>query len=257
MSATPPSTLSIQIAQRYFQTTAERGYAPSKAHYEQSSFGLGLRLQPWLPKDRGATCLDLACGCGEVLYLLERQQYQQTTGVDLCAEELERARSYVKSKLVKADVLDYLKQCPSQSVDFVTALNFLEHLSKDVLLATMTEIRRVLRPGGTLVAMVPNAISPFGGLTRHWDITHEWAFTPNNFQQLAALVGFDSKVEFRECGPVVHGVISAVRYLLWQLVRASIATRFLIEVADTKGGVYTMDMLVRLRAPLTESNALL
>jgi len=96
--------------------------------------------------------------------------------------------------------------------------------------------------------MVPNAISPFGGLTRHWDITHEWAFTPNNFQQLAPLAGFDSRVEFRECGPVVHGVVSAARYLLWQFIRAGIATRFLIEVGDTKGGVYTMDMLVRLHA---------
>jgi hypothetical protein len=158
------------------------------------------------------------------------------------------ARAHVKGELVTADVLDYLKQCESQSVDFITALNFLEHLSKDTLLATLREISRVLRARGTLVAMVPNAISPFGGLTRHWDFTHEWAFTPNNFRQLAALVNLDSQVEFRECGPVAHGLLSGVRYFLWQGVRAAIAAWFLIEVADTKGGVYTMDMLVRLRA---------
>jgi SAM-dependent methyltransferase len=134
-------------------------------------------------------------------------------------------------------------------VDFVTALNFFEHLSKDILLTVLHEIRRVLRPGGMLVAMVPNAISPFGGLTRYWDITHEWACVPNNFRQLAALTGFDSNVEFRECGPVVHGVYSAIRYLLWQVIRAGIAAWFLIEVAHPKGGVYTMDMLVQLRVP--------
>ncbi len=55
-------------------------------------------------------------------------------------------------------------------------------------------------------------------------------------------------MEFRECGPVVHGVVSAARYALWQAIRLGIAAWFLIEVADTKGGVYTMDMLVRLRA---------
>ena len=248
MTATPSSTLSEQVAERYYQTTAERGYVPSKEHYERASLGLTLRLRPWLPEDRAAICLDLACGCGEVIYLMEQHGFQHTTGVDLCAEELERGRRFVKSELIKSDVLDYLKQCQSKSIDFVTALNFLEHLTKDQLLATLREIRRVLRPGGTLVAMVPNAISPFGGLTRHWDITHEWAFTPNNFQQLAPLAGFDSRVEFRECGPVVHGVVSAARYLLWQIIRAGIATRFLIEVGDTKGGVYTMDMLVRLHA---------
>jgi hypothetical protein len=97
--------------------------------------------------------------------------------------------------------------------------------------------------------MVPNALSPFGAMTRHWDITHEWAFTPNNFRQLVALADLDSEIEFRECGPMVHGLVSAARYVLWQAVRLGIAVWFLIEVADTKGGVYTMDMLVRLRAP--------
>jgi hypothetical protein len=102
--------------------------------------------------------------------------------------------------------------------------------------------------------MVPNAISPFGTLTRHWDITHEWAFTPNNFRQLAELTNFDPEMEFRECGPVVHGLTSAIRYILWQGIRLAIATRFLVEVADTKGGIYTMDMLVRLRVPTEGSS---
>src|SRR5262249_29695451 len=122
-----------------------------------------------------------------------------------------------------------------------------EHLSRDALLTVLREIRRVLRPGGSLVAMVPNAVSPFGGLTRHWDITHEWAFTPNNFRQLAPLCGFDVAVECRECGPVPHGLVSLARYGLWQGIRAALALWFLIEVGSLKDGVYTMDMLVRMR----------
>jgi SAM-dependent methyltransferase len=182
---------------------------------------------------------------------LEQQGFRHARGVDLCEEELQMARSHVDSELVLADALDYLKECESQSIDFITALNFFEHISKDTLVATLKEIARVLRPRGTLVAMVPNAISPFGGLTRHWDFTHEWAFTPNNFRQLAELVKLNSQIDFRECGPILHGPLSCVRYLLWQGIRAGIAAWFLIEVADTKGGVYTMDMLVRLHAPGT------
>ena len=136
-----------------------------------------------------------------------------------------------------------------ESFDFISAFNFLEHLPKDTLRDVLIETRRVLRPGGTLVAMVPNAISPFSGITRYWDITHEWAFTPNNFRQLAALTGWDPTVEFRECGPVPHGLVSGIRYLIWQAIRLGIAGWMLVELADRKGGVYTMDMLVRLRLP--------
>ena len=243
------SSLHKEVTENYYQTTAGRSYSASTDYYEQAANGLKRRLRPWMPRNPEARCLDLGCGCGETLYLLAREGFKHITGVDLCRDELDQARSYVSGELICANVLDYLQQSQSASFDFICALNILEHLSKDTLLAVLSEIRRVLRPGGALVAMVPNAISPFGGLTRHWDITHEWAFTPNNFKQLATLIGFDGKVEFRECGPVAHGVISTVRYLLWQLIRIGIAGWFLIEVANPKGGIYTMDMLVRMRPP--------
>ena len=169
--------------------------------------------------------------------------------MDLCAEEIHEARHFVRGQLVIADALEFLARSHSASFNFIIALNFLEHLSKEQLRLVLTEVRRVLAAGGSFVAMVPNAISPFGVRTRHWDITHEWAFTPNNFSQPADLVGFEPGIDILECGPRLHGFVSTVRWLLWQAVRAAIAFRLLIEVADVKGGIYTMDMLVRLCVP--------
>jgi SAM-dependent methyltransferase len=239
-------TLSQDIAKAYYATTASRAHRPTKEWYEVSASGWARRLRGWLPENPNARCLDLACGCGEVMYLLHSCGYSRVTGVDLCADELREARRFVVGELVEKDVLEYLKELPSESVDLVTALNFLEHLDRDTCRAVLAECRRVLAVGGSLVAMVPNAMSPFAGVTRHWDITHEWSFTPNNFRQLAALTQFAPDVEFRECGPVPHGLVSGARYVLWQALRLAVAGWLLIEVSDTRGTIYTMDMMVRL-----------
>ena len=248
-SSLPLPSLSDEITRQYYRTTARRGHTATEEHYESVASELARRFRGWLAKDPATRYLDLACGCGDMLYVLEQQGIRSTTGVDLCAEELQCARRFVRGRLVLEDAFDFLASQPDQSYDFITAINFLEHLTKDKLLAILMEVRRVLAPGGTLVAMVPNAISLFGGTTRHWDLTHEWAFTPNNFHQLAALCGFDSKVEFRECGPVAHGWVSACRVMAWSLIRMMVSAWLLVEVADRKGGIYTMDMMVRLRRP--------
>jgi SAM-dependent methyltransferase len=242
-------SLHDEITQEYYRTTAARSHVGTPQHYTFTSRQLERRLRGWLPGDPDTRCLDLACGCGDMLYLLERRGVAATAGVDLCQEELDNARLFVQSRLVHEDVLPFLQSEPDKSYDFITAFNFLEHLAKDKLLAVLAEARRVLTPGGTMVCMVPNAVSPFGSTTRHWDLTHEWAFTPNNFRQLASLCGFDSKVEYRECGPIAHGFKSGIRVVAWKAIRAAISAWLLVELADRKGGVYTMDMMVRLRRP--------
>ncbi|NUQ74710.1 MAG: class I SAM-dependent methyltransferase [Polyangiaceae bacterium] len=239
-------SLQDDLTSGYYATTARRGHAPSRDHYEACAAQLRRRLQRFFPADLTTPCIDLACGCGELLYLLERHGFSNTCGVDLCAEELDNAKRFVKSELILDDVVAFLRRRPDASAGFITALNLLEHLKKDALRDLLVEARRVLRPGGTLVAMVPNALSPFGASTRYWDLTHERAFVPNNFHQLAALAGFSSRVDFRECGPEPHGIKSGVRYLLWQALRGAVAGWYLIETASTRGGIYTMDMLVRL-----------
>jgi 2-polyprenyl-3-methyl-5-hydroxy-6-metoxy-1,4-benzoquinol methylase len=237
-----------EITNSYYATTAASSHRPTAAHYDHAAGGLLRRLGEWLPKDRSAVCLDLACGCGELVYALEREGFTRTSGVDLCAEELDEARRFVRGTLAHADVLEHLASLREGSVGFVTAFNIVEHLPKERIPAFFREARRALSPGGSLVAMVPNAMSPFGASTRYWDITHQIAFTPSSVRQLARAAGFaDDEIAFRECGPMPHGVKSAVRYLAWQGLRGAIAAWFLIENGGTRGGVYTMDMLFRLQ----------
>src|SRR5262249_51884697 len=137
----------------------------SKEYYESTSIGLYRRVRPFLPSDRHTPAIDLGCGCGELLYLLEHRGYTHTRGVDLCAEEILEAKKFVRGEVTCADAVDYLKAQPDGSAGFITALNLIEHLPKDSLRDVFRDVRRVLSPGGTFLVMVPNAISPFGAST--------------------------------------------------------------------------------------------
>lgn len=236
---------SEEITKHYLSTTSIRSCNVGSQHYRISIPGLRRRLGKWLPTPE-TRVLDLGCGLGELLFFCEDIGCKELVGVNLCQEEIDIARRFMNAEFHCADILDYLRST-EMMFDWIGAMNILEHLEKDRVLETLKFARKRLNPGGVFVAMVPNAISPFGNLTRHWDYTHEWAFTPNNFRQLAPLAGFSRKIDFRECGPVPYGFRSVVRYILWQCIRMLIKGYFLVEVADTKGGVYTMDMMVRLQ----------
>jgi len=234
-----------RVVEDYYRTTSAAGVEGGGASLAQSAAGLRRRLGPWLDV-AGKDVLDLGSGTGELCWLACESGARSVVGVNLSQEEIDFARRRMAVDFVCQDIGDYLAGRPSASVDRIYALNILEHLDKDALLRVLEQAFRLLREDGELVAMVPNATSPFGGMTRYWDITHQIAFTPSSVRQLARLVGFGA-MDFRECGPVPYGLASAVRYAVWQGIRLLIKLYLLAETASGKGGVYTSDMLFRLK----------
>jgi SAM-dependent methyltransferase len=97
--------------------------------------------------------------------------------------------------VVLGDSLQQLNHCPAETWDCLIAIDFIEHLPKDVLLQFLAESRRVLKPGGCLILRAPNGDSPFVGRNLFNDITHYWAYTTIATQALLEMNGF-RKVEF-------------------------------------------------------------
>ena len=254
MSRPPAATTQRRVAEAYLRTTSHAAL-PAAPDASVALPGLRRRLGPWF-EVAGRDLVDLGSGTGELCRLARDAGARRIVGVNLSADELAYARAWVGAGVdfVCQDAAEYLEGCANESLDVVFAMNFLEHLDKDTLVRILEASHRCLRPGGALVAMVPNATSPFGAMTRYWDITHQLAFTPSSVRQLARLTGFGEAAEFRECGPVPYGPVSVLRYLLWQGIRLLIRGYLAVELASAKGAVYTADMLVRLRkAPRGES----
>ena len=217
---------------------------PTEAQYARCSKQIRGRWSRWLPPDKTARILDLGCGCGELLYFLRSLGYTQLQGVDSCSEELDRGRHMGLSQLVCADAYDFLGNS-QERFDVIFALNFFEHLSKERLIPFLERVRRNLAPGGLVLAVTPNGLSPFSGATRYWDFTHETSFTPASWRQLASVCGFQ-EIRFEEYGPIPHSFPGGIRWCLWQGIRAGLAFISLVEVGGARdpSHVYTADMKI-------------
>jgi 2-polyprenyl-3-methyl-5-hydroxy-6-metoxy-1,4-benzoquinol methylase len=136
----------------------------------------------------------LDVGCASGLFLEAMQEYPgwQVEGV-----ELNRTAAHVTSARLGVPVFaGPLEQAhyADASIDAVTLWDVLEHLHDP--LASLRELRRILRPGGALFVRVPNAASYVArGCGRYWsgyDLPrHMTLFTPTTLQQALAKAGFD------------------------------------------------------------------
>ena len=139
----------------------------------------------------GRRVLDLGCRDGALTEAYASGN--DVVGVDADKEALaEAARRGIETHW--AD-LDQPLEFDAASFDVAVAGELLEHLRDPHRL--VTEIRRVLKPGGTFVASVPNAFRLKGrlrflaGRAPESDPTHLQMFSPSDVQRL--LDGFDDR----------------------------------------------------------------
>ena len=106
--------------------------------------------------DRRPRILDVGCGTGANLLMLSK--YGDAEGVDISEDALAfcRERGLDKVRLGAGEELPY----DDGTFDLVTAFDVVEHMDDD--LAGLSEMRRVLRPGGRVLLFVPTFMFLWG-----------------------------------------------------------------------------------------------
>lgn len=218
------------------EDSPEKMFRPRKAYLTHI-------ISSHLPADRNANILDIGCGHGAFLYFLSKAGYRNVSGIDISAEQIELAHKLGVKEARLGNLTGLLGEVGDGSVDVVLVMDVLEHLTKDELLHTLDEIRRVLKGDGMCIAHVPNAEGLYGMRIRYGDMTHEQAFTPTSARQVFRTVGF-SKVSCYEDKPVIHGVKSFARRLIWDA--GTFYHRVLLK-AETGGtsAVLSQNMLIK------------
>lgn len=128
------------------------------------------------------TVLDVGAGFCE---FINHIRCRRRLALDLADETRRHAAPDVEVLTARASDIP---QLPESSVDVAFASNFFEHLpDKEEVVATLREIRRVLRPGGRLLILQPN-IRYLDG--RYWDFfDHHLPLTDRSLVEALMVVG--------------------------------------------------------------------
>jgi SAM-dependent methyltransferase len=139
---------------------------------------LALKLAP------GIQILDAGCGSGR--NMIELAEFGEVTGLELADASVEAARERGVGEVVAGSVDEM--PFADDSFDLAVSLDVIEHLPDEH--QSLSELRRVVKPGGTLLVTVP----AYGWLWSDHDIVnhHYRRYTRAMLEQAAARAGWQT-----------------------------------------------------------------
>lgn len=199
-------------------------------------------LLPWMPGGKTDAIVDVGCGSGSLLRFLMEQGYKNLCGIDRSAEQVELARRTGLGSIVsEGDAVAFLRERPGQ-FDCICAVDFIEHLDRSEAIAFLEVGREALLPGGVLVIQTINGASPFCGNYVYGDLTHESTFTARSLSQAMRFTGF-TDLHTRSIDPVPHGLKSAFRFAVWQIIKSVLIGCVVVETGMAHGIIVSQNLI--------------
>jgi SAM-dependent methyltransferase len=130
----------------------DRAWSPVKTPYTQMPDLPYIQAIPDTLTAKGAkTVLDLGCGSGWLAIFLARAGFQ-VTGIDVAVHAIELAQAWAaqedltNAQFAAADITDI--PFGENAFDACVANSIFEHLTWELAVATMEQLRKILKPGG-------------------------------------------------------------------------------------------------------------
>ena len=204
-------------------------------------------FEKFLPEDKSIRIVDLGCGMGILVLWLKNLGYQNVLGVDFDKEKIKKGKEFGVNDIFQKEIKEFLKEATfkREKYQLVFLKDVLEHFNKAEVIEVLKDIYQILDKNGKLIIQTINAKSPFFGRIRYGDFTHQLAFTEESIKEVLEKIGF-SKIEIYPQRPVVYGVKSLVRYLVWRFIELEIKFYLLAETGTSKG-IFTQNMIVAAR----------
>jgi len=201
------------------------------------------RLTRYLRPEKHWSCLDIACGYGNFLAYLRAKGITEFVGIDTSADAIAVAsKEFGPTRAQQVDAFTFLAS-HKNSFHVISALDFVEHVTKDELYDLLDMTLDALKPGGLLLLRTPNANSLFGMAARYNDITHEIAFTPGSIADVLTGGGFDVRAIWEDHGRPTS-VMQLIHSVCWHSARFVIRCVNAAETGSWGDGVLTRNMWI-------------
>lgn len=161
-----------------------------------------------LPKEKDSSILDYGAGAGFFLEWLFTLGYKNIEGVDIDPGMIELCQNK-PFRVSQFNEFDFNEV--ESSFDFVVLKDVIEHVERDAVESFLRRLFLMLKPGGKLLLVTPNASSSFASHLRYIDPTHVNGFSENSISYWLRLTGFNLQYVGGDDYWKVHGVASAIR----------------------------------------------
>ena len=217
----------------YFSQHWQYDHEDSQETYDRCAKVNKIQYNKFLPQNKEAKILDIACGAGHFLYFLQKTGYLNSSGIDISKEMLEHASKMGVKNIQHADLFKYLTAY-NQHFDLIIANDIIEHLNKNEVLRLLDLIYSSLDPEGCVLITCPNAQSLFGNSARFCCFTHEQAFTPTSMSQVMRICNF-REVQIIGLKPIAYDLRSSIRLMLWLCIQKLLKAYLIIERGTGRG----------------------
>jgi SAM-dependent methyltransferase len=175
-------------------------------HFEKMS----VASRPWIERVRqilkgNETVLDVGCSTGHVLVGI-RDRAARIFGQELSRKEITYCRETHGLDVSDAPLSE---RFASESFDYILLIFVLEHIAQPV--EFLRELRRLLRPGGQLLIVVPNVMDPLVQLYDipafrqfYFCIEHLFYYSPRTLEDVLARAGLTGSIEAVQEYPITN-----------------------------------------------------
>jgi|SRR6185437_243439 len=229
--------------QYYNSQSGRRLNKDLKEKIRENHLQLRREILPLVPKSKDIKILDIGCGYGEWLMLLRQNGYEQTTGIDISPEQVEKAHLLGLQDVFVADVFDFLSQNP-KTFNCITGIDIIEHFSKDELVRLLELIKGALTENGFAIFRTPNMDGILASVYAYGDFTHSSLLNYSSAMQIGIAAGF-TKVDVLPSYIRVNGIIKEIlRKFFWWYFRLYARLAIFASGRSTQGILLTPNLLL-------------